>query len=222
MNETTTETAVDETVEEDEEPRSSSKLDIQRPVWRNVLVEVVGEPPGLLMDAYAKGRDDLAPKAACERALHKLAAPQNGQKYGLPAIGWKQLLVRSAKWAGKNMTDARGWVFVEPPAGEEETGLIPIDAKTWERFTRPVPVGKRQRIEKHSPVFSEWSSQIPVRFMASAITVEGLATLFAIGGECVGVGAYAPRHDCSGPFGKFTVKSVTELDFAGAGTTEEK
>jgi hypothetical protein len=140
------------------------------------------------------------PEEEAEAATYRLPS---GQFY-LPGEAFRACLAGGAK--GQKIGKAfatnlvKGTVFML-------SDTVPLyDPTTGEALTEYEIDMRRARVQKQGivrarPKLAKWGAAPTFDYDHTAISAEHIKTLFALGGERVGVGDYRP--ECSGPFGRF-------------------
>ena len=133
--------------------------------------------------------------------------PKIKGKHSFPGAGLKKCAVDAAHTFSKvAKKKVRGTFFIPvdyvPIIGDE-----PVMRKDVGR------IQGKSAIEIIRAEFKEWEMIFPVQFDENgALPFEIIANLFAIGGNCVGIGDWRPAHD--GTHGRF---KIVESKMAGQG-----
>lgn len=179
------------------------KLNMQR-----INVEIEGTEPGLLVNRFsekarrkiekdqAKGggrkktKTPRDPGQDVEDARYKLDPPRDGSKDGIPAVSFKQAMVRAGYHVGGHkMTELRTMFWVE--GGPDE--LIPIREKSHTRHDDQGRGGQTLHLIYRPHYAAGWKATIPIDFNADMITPEALVNMLEAAGRCIGVGCKRPE-----------------------------
>jgi hypothetical protein len=176
-------------------------------------IRIVGDTP-LIVHAWSeKAKKEMLDKQM-KKAKTARAAKDPEKEYqaafyrlpdgrpGFPAIAFKAAAVAAGGRfsEGLKMTELRGAFFID---GE----LLPINGEPSMREDM-VRVGMGTADIRYRPEFKEWSTILPVRFNADAISLEQIVNLFNLAGFGVGVGEWRPERD--GQYGCFHVEIQQE------------
>jgi hypothetical protein len=145
------------------------------------------------MGVPTAGKEPKNPKRDYEAAFYY--HPDGG--YGFPAIAFKCAAVEACTSLGKSVTkvQARQAFHV---VGE----LVKIEGTPHMRQDMVRLNGTTADV-RHRPGFTEWSTQLTVRYNARVLTAEQVVNLFNAAGFAVGVGEWRSERD--GSFGLFHV-----------------
>jgi len=184
-------------------------LDIQR-----LSFKIVGDSP-LIMNRFdekakremlekqqkkAKGAKEIRdPEAEVQKSLYFLPNDQ----VAFPADAVKLSMIRGAKSLGMVMSDARGAFFVEGIYSEKDgRDLIPVEGVVQARED-VVKIGMGTSMLRYRGQVANWSMTINIRFNASVISAEQLASMLSAAGFGCGIGEWRPERD--GSFGMFHI-----------------
>lgn len=122
-------------------------------------------------------------------------AIQNGARFGFPSVAFKAAAVAAGFRAGvtKNLVSMRGAFHID---GE----FVQIHGVPEMREDM-VRVGMGVADIRYRGEFREWFAVFPVKYNASAISLEQLANLFNLGGFACGLGEW--RAEKGGSYGAF-------------------
>lgn len=128
--------------------------------------------------------------------------------HGVPAAGFKKMMVRAGKLVGIPMTE--GQTIFQIEGDPRENTLVELKYEKVEMHTHPVRVGPNKVADmRYRAVYTGWSIALVVRFDAGQITASEVVNLLARGGAFVGYGEWRPEK--SGTFGTFRVESCNLL-----------
>lgn len=154
-----------------------------------------------------KARD---PEADYDAAFHRL---KDG-RFGFPAIGFKGATVGGARYYGKDvsMTALRQFMFFYGEPGEDGQQLVHI---TGEPVMREdvVRLGRGSTDLRYRPQFTEWTANLQVSYVRSALTRDSVLSLIDAGGLGVGVGEWRPEK--GGDFGTYQVDATKGIEVLG-------
>ncbi len=185
-------------------------------VIRHVHLRVVGDS-NLVVHAWAEkskqmirdkqakkakgGKEIRSPEAEYEAAFYRMPEG-SATPYGFPSVAFKSVIVGAARWSdGMKMTELRGALHVE---GD----LVPIFGTPIMREDM-VRVGMGSADLRYRPDFgANWWAILPIRYNASAISLEQIVYLLNLGGFGIGVGEFRPEKN--GSWGQFHVATEEE------------
>ena len=139
---------------------------------------------------------DGEPEEKTEEGFAK--AIQNGARFGFPSVAFKASAVAAGYRSGvtKNLVSMYGAFHID---GEfVEIKGVP------EMREDMVRVGMGAADIRYRGEFKDWSATFPVKYNASAISLEQLVNLFNLGGFACGLGEW--RAEKGGAFGAYHVK----------------
>lgn len=133
------------------------------------------------------------------------------QRFGFPAIGVKKSIATAAmRFADAEKVQMFGLIMVHGP----HMGLIEIK-QTPVMGRDPVKPPMQNMMIAYRAYFDPWQMDVPVRYVASAITAEQVLNAFRWAGISVGIGSW--RTERGGDKGAFSIASVkkfqSETDF---------
>jgi hypothetical protein len=153
------------------------------------------------MQGRKSPKEPKDPGAEYEAAFYHLAdgAP------GFPAAAFKMATVGGARFYGRNqisMTALKQYVFFRGEVGDDGRALVRIigDPRMREDVVR---VGRGGTDLRYRPEFREWTTELEVVYVTSALTRESVLSLIDAGGMGVGVGEWRPERD--GDFGTYRI-----------------
>lgn len=148
-------------------------------------------------------REPKNPEALFEAAQYKLP----GDRYGHPAVGFKDAIVGGARFykgSKLTMTGLRVMIFV---VGEGADSLVEIDGVPKMRED-PVRNASGVADLRFRPVYWPWRATLKIVYIANQISVGSLVALVDAGGN-IGVGEWRPEKD--GGFGTFKVPEDADV-----------
>lgn len=203
---------------------TDATVDVQRIQTTKVKIPIRGTTPLIVHRFSEKAKKAMLdamqgkkspkqakdPEAEYEAAFYRL---KDGERYGFPAIGFKQAMVSATRFFGKDvsMVLVRQTVFVHGEEGEDQP-LIPIDGTPHMRED-VVTVGRGGHDLRYRPEFPEWSATVPVEFVTATFTLDSVVSLIEAAGLGVGVGEWRPEKN--GDFGQFTVDTTRDMEVGG-------
>ena len=124
-------------------------------------------------------------------------------KFGFPAIAFKAAYVSACRQTDITMTQAKGTIHID-------ADLIEINAPPPQMREDMVRIGNGGTADiRYRAEFRDWSVVVPVRYNASAVTVEKVVALFSIAGFAVGIGEGRPEKRDMG-WGRYHVAAAGE------------
>jgi hypothetical protein len=155
------------------------------------------------------------PKADYESAFYLL----KGGSYGFPVTAFKAATVSAARFYGKDvsMTQLRQTLFMKGELGADGIqALVPIHGSEPRMREDYVRVGQGGTDLRYRPEFSEWSTELEVVYVRSALTRNSVMSLIDAGGFGVGVGEWRPER--RGEFGTYRVDPSKDVRVKDAKT----
>ena len=208
--------------------KAEQKIEIKRPDFRYMDIEIVGERPlnihrlGKKLEDEFRARDKDKPvkkkqvrdyQAEFEDSLYYIdknfketKAPNKitaSTRFGFPASGFKKAMVGAGRnFKGVEMTKLRGRFFVENEFVEIKGK--PVKDEFWRRIggkgsgTGTPDIGVRA-------VFPEWSATLHLKYNADVISAESVINLLYTAGFSDGIGEDRPNKS-GNSFGTWTIK----------------
>lgn len=173
-------------------------------------IRLVGDSP-LIVHAWSeKAKKEILDKQMKKaKGMKKAKNPEEDYKAafyflpdgrpGFPSIAFKAAAVSAGgRFAdGMKMTELRGAFFID-------SELVPIEGEPTMREDM-VRIGMGTADIRYRPEFRKWSTVLPIRFNADAISLEQIVGLFNLAGFGVGVGEWRPEKN--GQYGCFHVET---------------
>ena len=120
-------------------------------------------------------------------------------RFGVPAAALKQCAIAACSHVTSiTKVFCRTALHLDTP-----DELLPIIGSTPELHESTVRIGQGTGDLRYRGIFRDWSVEIPI-LITGAISVESVANLFKIGGNCVGIGDWRP--ETNGQYGRFTLE----------------
>lgn len=147
------------------------------------------------------------PAAEYDAAFYRL----KGGGYGFPAIAFKAATIGGVRFYGKNitMTACKQFLFFRGEVGADGQALASIKGEPRMRED-VVRVGRGGADLRYRPEFPEWSTELTVIYVTSALTRGSVLSLIDAGGMGVGVGEWRPEKD--GDFGTYQIDPTREVE----------
>ena len=206
--------------------KTESKIEIPAMDFRMATLHVVGDSP-LIVHAWSekakrmmlekqmkkatKGKEVRDPFKEFLDSLYWLSerpddiTPENfnevakAARFGFPALAFKAAAIDAAYQQGliEKKTTLRGAILV---IGEmaEIRGDVPVMREDMVR------IGQGTADLRYRGEFREWSTDLTIRYNASAVSLEQVVNAFTAGGFACGVGEWRPAKD--GNFGMFHIE----------------
>lgn len=191
-------------------------IQVPEPDLREVRVTIEGVTPLMtnrfpeetledMMNKQGKkasaGRAPRDPDEVFRNSLHSMNG--GGPPYGFPGGGVKKAMAAAGyRFAGHAMTEINGAINI---LGD----LLTIEGSEPYRDSRYALLQGKTGTVAHRARFDEWKITVPIRYNASAISLEQVLNLLNLAGFSVGIGSYRPEK--KGDFGQFEIKSVEEV-----------
>ena len=150
------------------------------------------------------------PQAEYESSLYRAGE----DRYGFPSVAFKAATVSAARLYGKSvrMTEQRQFLNYQGtmyPTCNQSLVLLTGEPKMREDM---VTVGISGTDLRYRAEFAEWSTELRVKYIKSAITKESILSLIEAAGLTVGVGEWRPEKD--GEFGCFEIDKNRDITVA--------
>lgn len=125
--------------------------------------------------------------------------------YGIPAVAFKNAIIRAATLNQMKMTEGRMVCFVL----EDAQGLVKIKTSGPKMDVRYVRISKKTADLRSRGIFEDWSATLRIEFNAKAITPQQLLALVSTAGRNVGLLEMRPSGvSSSGDSGRFEIVSA--------------
>jgi hypothetical protein len=140
------------------------------------------------------GRAKKPPKDFEKGFRNSLHRSKDGKWYGIPAMAFKQALVRACSVAGIEMTKAKMCLFVlADGSGDDGAQLVRFTKGKPEMVKRPVRnANGGPDIRARGEFDAGWECVLRVKYDADLFSLENVANLINRAGISVGVGAGRP------------------------------
>lgn len=199
----------------------AAEIQIDRIPAENLLVPIIGTTP-LIMHRFSEkakkkmldamqGRktpkENKDPKAEYEAALYRL---EDGNP-GFPVSAFKLATVGAARFYGKEVTmvGLRQVLWFSGEVGDDGRALTEIVGEYAMRED-VVTVGRGGTDLRYRPEFREWTANLNITYVTSALTRDSVLSLVDAGGMGVGVGEWRPER--GGDFGTYRVDPDKEVE----------
>lgn len=117
--------------------------------------------------------------------------------YAFPASAFRKAAISACRMLdGLPMTVART-LFICPQE------LVKIEGSKPVMDTRHVRLSSGSVDLRYRGIFHEWKTKLEIRYNAGATSVEQIANLLVLAGECIGVGELRPEK--GGNYGRFSI-----------------
>lgn len=193
---------------------TAAQVSINRIDTEHMFVPIVGTSPLIIHKFSEKAKRQMLDaqqgrKSPKERrdpeADYEAAFYRTKEGYGFPAVAFKAATISAARFYGKDvrMTDLRQMCFFKGILTDKDPQpLIEIvgEPRMREDIVR---LGMSGTDLRYRPEFPEWSAQLEVVFVKSALTQESMLSLIDAGGMGVGVGEWRPER--RGDFGTYQI-----------------
>jgi hypothetical protein len=210
----------DETVTEANAPTAA--ISIQRVNRQHIVVPIIGTAP-LIVHAWSPKakrkmldaqmgkrapREPRNPEEEYQAAFYRLDA----KRTGMPILAFKSATVGAARFYGREvkMTELRQFLFFDgefsAQAGQKLTE-IHGEARMREDVARLSGAGSTEM--RFRPEYPQWTAELDIRYVTSALTLDSVLSLIDAGGMGVGVGEW--RVEKRGDFGTYTLDTSKEI-----------
>jgi hypothetical protein len=201
-------------------PSAQAQLNISRIATERMIVPVVSTSPLIMHRFSDKAKRQMLDaqqgrKSPKERrdpeADYEAAFYRTKDGFGFPAVGFKACTISAARFFGKDvrMTDLRQFLFFKGILSEKDPQpLIEIVGEPRMRED-VVRLGISGTDLRYRPEFPEWTADLEVVYVKSALTLESVLSLIDAGGLGVGVGEWRPEK--KGDFGTFQIDPTKDV-----------
>lgn len=200
---------------------NAPQIAIDRIPSESIIVPIIGTSPLIVhrfsekakramldnMQGQRSPKEPKDPKTEYEAAFYEL---RDGG-YGFPVIAFKAATVSAARFYGKSvtMTSLRQFLFFSGEPGKDGQQLAVLDGIP-EMREDVVTVGQGGHDLRYRPQFTEWSTQLRVTYVKSALTRGSVLSLIDAGGLGVGVGEWRPEK--KGDFGTYQIDPNRDVE----------
>ena len=205
---------------------SADALDIRGIEMKTMVVPIKGTAPLIMHRFSEKAKKQMLdamqgrkapkepkdPEAEYQSAFYRM---DDGTP-AFPSVGFKSAIVSAGRLFGKSvkMTALRQQIFVDGELSLVESQKMVRIEGTPQMREDVVRVGMSGTDLRYRPEFVEWSAEITIRYVASALTDDSVLSLLQAAGMGVGVGEWRPER--SGDFGTFIINPDKEVQVFGA------
>lgn len=198
----------------------AAQVSISRIDTEHMFVPIVGTAPLIMHKFSEKAKRQMlnaqqgrkSPKERREPdADYEAAFYRTKDGYGFPAVAFKACTIGAARFYGKDvrMTDLRQFLFFKGVVSDNDPqALVEIVGEPRMRED-VVRLGMSGTDLRYRPEFPEWSAQLEVIYVRSALTQESVLSLIDAGGMGVGVGEWRPEK--KGDFGTFALDPTQDV-----------
>jgi hypothetical protein len=199
---------------------ADQQVSISRIATEHMIVPVVSTAPLIMHRFSDKAKRQMLDaqqgrKSPKERrdpdADYQAAFYRTKEGYGFPAVGFKSCTIGAARFFGKDvrMTDLRQFLFFKGIVSDNDPqALVEIVGEPRMRED-VVRLGMSGTDLRFRPEFPEWTADLEVIYVKSALTQESVLSLVDAGGMGVGVGEWRPER--RGDFGTFALDSTKDV-----------
>lgn len=153
------------------------------------------------------------PEAEYLAAFYRIATDDGEEKYGFPVTAFKAATVGAARfWKGLKMTELRQFMFfhgIYTPADQQQLVQINGEPKMREDVVRLGGMSRSADL-RYRPEFTEWSAELDVTYVKSALARDSVLSLIDAAGMGIGVGEWRPEK--KGEFGTFQIDQSKEIE----------
>jgi hypothetical protein len=193
----------------------AAQVSISRIDAETLLVPIRGTAPYIMHAWSAKAKQAMLdnmqgrkapkeaknPEAEYKAAFYRL---DNGDP-GIPVLAFKMATVEASRFYGKTVTKVglrQTLFFTGEYSKSANQSLVPITGEPHMREDI-VRVGISGTDLRYRPEFPEWTTELTVTYVRSALTRDSVLSLIDAGGLGTGVGEWRPEKD--GDFGTYQV-----------------
>ena len=211
--------------------KSESQISIDSIPAETIIVPIIGTSPLIVHNWSVKAKrmmlekeqgkkqvkEPKDPEAEYEAAFYRLDLGDGKNHYGFPVTAFKAATVGAARFYGKDvtMTQLRQCMFfhgIMTPADKQQLVEIVGEPRMREDMVRTGGMGRGADL-RYRPEFVEWSAQLKVTYIKTAIQRSSILSLIDAGGFGAGVGEWRPEK--SGEFGTYQVDTEREIKIVG-------
>jgi hypothetical protein len=150
------------------------------------------------------------PVSDYETSLYRIAT-EDGDTYGFPVLAFKAATIGGARFYDKSvtMTMLRQCMFFKGVVTKADPAqLVPIVGEPRMRED-VVRIGQGTDL-RYRGEFTEWSAELVITFVTSALSQGSVLSLIDAGGMGVGVGEWRPQR--SGEYGTYMVDQTKPIE----------
>jgi len=150
------------------------------------------------------------PVSDYETSLYRIAT-EDGETYGFPVLAFKDATIGGARFYDKSvtMTMLRQCMFFKGIVTKADPAqLVPIAGEPRMRED-VVRIGQGTDL-RYRGEFTEWSAELVITFVTSALSQGSVLSLIDAGGMGVGVGEWRPQR--SGEHGTYMVDQTKPIE----------
>lgn len=205
-------------------PADGAEIQIDRIALETIKIPIVGTAPLLMHRFSEKAKRQMLdamqgrktpkqpkdPEAEFQAAFYRL---EDGTP-GFPVLAFKDATIGGARFYGKQvtMTALKQYLFFRGEMGDDGRQLAKITGEATMRED-VVRVGRGGTDLRYRPEFREWSTELTVTYVTSALTRDSVLSLVNAGGLGVGVGEWRPEKN--GDFGTYLIDDGSEVEVLG-------
>jgi hypothetical protein len=204
----------------------ADQIQIQAIESETILVPIVGTSPLIVHNFSEKSKRQMLeaqqgkkamkeardPEAEFLAAFYRIASSDGEDRYGFPVTAFKAATVGAARfWKGLKMTELRQFMFFHGKYTEADPQqLVEITGEPHMRED-VVRLGGASRSAdlRYRPEFPEWTAQLTVTYVKSALSRDSLLSFIDAGGMGIGIGEWRPER--RGEFGTYAVDQGKEV-----------
>lgn len=210
---------------------NSNQICIDSIPAETIIVPIIGTSPLIVHNWSVKAKrmmlereqgrkqvkENRDPRAEYEAAFYRIDKGDGKDHYGFPVTAFKAATIGAARLYGKDvtMTQLRQCLFfhgIMTPADKQQLVEIVGEPQMREDMVRMGGMGHNADL-RYRPEFVEWSAELKVTYVKTAIQRGSVLSLIDAGGFGVGVGEWRPEK--SGEFGTYRVDTDREVRVIG-------
>lgn len=200
--------------------KADATIEIDRIAAETISVPIIGTTPLIVhrfsekakrqmldnMQGRKSPKEPKDPDAEYEAAFYRL----KDNSPGFPVIAFKAATVGGGRfYHGVTMTALKQFMFMRGEVGDDGRMLTQIHGEPRMRED-VVTVNRSGSDLRYRPEFVEWSINLEVTYVTSALTRASVLSLIDAGGMGVGVGEWRPEKD--GDFGTYRIDQTKDLE----------
>lgn len=206
----------------------ADRIEINKIGTTTMVVPIVGTAPLIVHNFSEKSKRQMLeaqqgkkspkeirdPQTEYEAAFYRIANEGGPDKYGFPVTAFKAATVGAARFYGKDvsMTSLRQFLFMHgilTKADPQQLVHIVGDPEMREDIVRLGGMSRSADL-RYRPQFIEWTAELKVTYVTSALSESSVLSLIDAGGLGIGVGEWRPEK--RGEFGTYAIDQTRDIE----------
>lgn len=206
----------------------SDRIEIQKIQAETMIVPIRGTSPLIVHNFSEKSKRQMLdtqqgkkkvkelrdPQAEYEAAFYRIHNEGEPDSFGFPMLAFKAATTGAARFYDRSvtMTSLRQFMFMHgilTKADPQQLVRIEGEPRMREDVVR-LGGPSRSADLRYRPEFTDWSTQLRVTYVKSALSRDSVLSLIDAGGLGIGVGEWRPEK--RGEFGTYTVDETRDIE----------